>query len=118
VPRPDKNDKHDDGHGVGEGGGADPSSRSMGTRGNGFVVRRDPSYNASYSMASTSTAVSSHSSGAMITVATSRGQTVQFDPLATSPGSLERMPDLTESAKKQVRDDTARIIQALGKWRL
>ncbi|KIM28906.1 hypothetical protein M408DRAFT_125196, partial [Serendipita vermifera MAFF 305830] len=91
----------------------------------GFVIKRDPTYNhnPSYSMASsasTSTAVSNSSSGsgALITVATHKGEMIQFDPLLTSPGTLERMPDLTDSAKKQVRDDTARIVQALAKWRL
>ncbi|PVG00246.1 hypothetical protein CPB86DRAFT_782836 [Serendipita vermifera] len=87
-------------------------------RSGGFLIRTDPSSNPSYSMASTSTAVSSGSSAAVITVSTQHGQTIQFDPLTASPGALDRMPDLTDSAKKQVRDDTARIIQALGKWRL
>lgn len=79
----------------------------------GFIVRRDP-----YSMGSTTTAVSSSSTGPLITVSTHRGHTIQFDPLTASPGSLDRLPNLTDSAKKQVKDDTARIIQALGKWRL
>jgi hypothetical protein len=95
---------------------ADLSTASKDANVNGFIVRREPSSNPSYSMASTSTAVSTASTGAMITVSTHRGQTIQFDPLTTSPGTLEKLPGLTDSAKKQVRDDTARIVQALAKW--
>lgn len=82
----------------------------------GFLVRRDPS-GVSMDSSSASTAVSS-STGTLITISTSKGQTVQFDPLMASPGSLDRIPDLTDSAKKQIRDDTARIVQALHKWRI
>ncbi|KAG8800457.1 hypothetical protein FRC17_006873, partial [Serendipita sp. 399] len=96
---------------------ADDEERST-KLGSGIVVRRDPSSNPSYSVGSSSTAVSAGSTGPMITISTHKGHTIQFDPLTTSPGSLERLPDLTASAKKQVREDTARIIQALGKWRL
>jgi hypothetical protein len=98
----------------------DDTDLKKGSRtGGGFVIKRDPSYhNPSYSMDSSTTAVSSSSTGPVITLSTHRGHTIQFDPLTTSPGSLDRIPNLTDSAKKQVKDDTARVIQALGKWRL
>lgn len=93
-----------------------PDPQETDAKSTGFFIRREPSSNPSYSMASTSTAVSTAPTGAMITVSTHRGQTIQFDPLTTSPGTLEKLPGLTDSAKKQVRDDTAKIVQALAKW--
>ncbi|KAG8752902.1 hypothetical protein FRC14_006618 [Serendipita sp. 396] len=96
----------------------DADEDSRGGREGGIIVRRNQSSKPSYSFSSSSTAVSSGTTGTMITIATQKGQTIQFDPLTTSPGSFDRLPDLTASAKKQVKEDTARIIQALGKWRL
>ncbi|CAG7846532.1 SubName: Full=Uncharacterized protein {ECO:0000313/EMBL:CCA67837.1} [Serendipita indica DSM 11827] len=92
----------------------DSHAKSTGV-GPAFLVRRDPS---TVSMGSSSASTAVSSTGTLITISTSKGQTVQFDPLMASPGSLDRIPDLTESAKKQVREDTARIVQALHKWRL
>lgn len=85
---------------------------------NGIVVRRDPSYNPSHSLASTTTAVSTNSIGPTITVPTHRGQLLQFDPVAISPSSLDRLPGITDSAKKQAKEEMIKIVNGLRKWHL
>lgn len=84
----------------------------------GITVRRDPSYNPSHSLASTSTAVSTGSSGPMITIPTHRGQLLQFDPVATSPSSLDRLPGITDSAKKEAKEEMIRMVNGLKKWHI
>ncbi|EPQ54529.1 hypothetical protein GLOTRDRAFT_139102 [Gloeophyllum trabeum ATCC 11539] len=56
---------------------------------------------------------------AMVSVPIRDGRVLQFDPLEASPGMLDDLEGLTGSAKKQARDEMAKLVKAaLDKWKL
>ncbi|KZT19526.1 hypothetical protein NEOLEDRAFT_1245788 [Neolentinus lepideus HHB14362 ss-1] len=56
---------------------------------------------------------------AFVSVPIRDGRVLQFDPLEASPTMLDELEGITESAKKQARDDMAKLVKAaLDKWKL
>ncbi|TFK52516.1 hypothetical protein OE88DRAFT_1807405 [Heliocybe sulcata] len=56
---------------------------------------------------------------ALISVPIRDGRILQFDPLEASPAMLDELEGITDSAKKQARDDMAKLVRAaLDKWKL
>ncbi|RDX49950.1 hypothetical protein OH76DRAFT_499660 [Lentinus brumalis] len=56
---------------------------------------------------------------ALVSVQTRDGHVLEFDPLKTSPEELDALEGITDSAKKQAKEDMARLIQgALERWKL
>ena len=52
-----------------------------------------------------------------VTVPTKDGFFLQFNPLTVSPGALEELEGITDSAKKQAREDMSNLVQeAVHKW--
>jgi hypothetical protein len=52
-----------------------------------------------------------------VTVPTKDGFFLQFNPLTVSPGALDELEGITDSAKKQAREDMANLVQeAVHKW--
>jgi len=85
-------------------------------RGSHVIIRKEQSHDIFSSRSSSSTAHSTSSTGPMITIPTTKGQVLQFDPISMSPGSFEKLPGLTDSAKKHAKDEMLRIVQNLAKW--
>ncbi|KAF8895448.1 hypothetical protein BD779DRAFT_1609010 [Infundibulicybe gibba] len=49
----------------------------------------------------------------------SDGHLLEFDPLQTSPGTLDALEGITDSAKKQARLEMSRLVQAaVDKWKI
>ncbi|KAG0698382.1 hypothetical protein DFH29DRAFT_941576 [Suillus ampliporus] len=60
---------------------------------------------------------SSSSARAVVAISTSDGHVLEFDPLQTSPRALDALVGITDSAKKQAREDMGRLVQtAMSKW--
>ncbi|KAG2140263.1 uncharacterized protein EDB93DRAFT_1162341 [Suillus bovinus] len=60
---------------------------------------------------------SSSSARAVVAISTSDGHVLEFDPLQTSPRALDALVGITDSAKKQAREDMGRLVQAaVSKW--
>ena len=56
---------------------------------------------------------------ALVSVQTKDGHVLEFNPLQTSPEELDALEGITESAKKQAKEDMARMIQAtFERWRI
>ncbi|RPD62233.1 hypothetical protein L226DRAFT_482837 [Lentinus tigrinus ALCF2SS1-7] len=56
---------------------------------------------------------------ALVSVQTRDGHVLEFNPLKTSPEELDALEGITDSAKKQAKEDMARLIQgALERWKL
>ncbi|KAG2009848.1 hypothetical protein CC2G_012728 [Coprinopsis cinerea AmutBmut pab1-1] len=56
---------------------------------------------------------------AMVAIPTKDGHLLEFDPLTTSPGALDALEGITQSAKKQARMEMGRLVQAaVDKWKL
>ncbi|KAH6912557.1 hypothetical protein BKA70DRAFT_1183696 [Coprinopsis sp. MPI-PUGE-AT-0042] len=56
---------------------------------------------------------------AMVAIPTKDGHMLEFDPLQTSPGALDALEGITQSAKKQARMEMGRLVQAaVDKWKL
>jgi hypothetical protein len=56
---------------------------------------------------------------AMVAIPTKDGHVLEFDPLLTSPGALDALVGITDSAKKQAREEMGRLIQAtVDKWKI
>jgi hypothetical protein len=54
---------------------------------------------------------------ARVAVPTRDGHLLEFDPLLTSPGALDMLEGLTDSAKKQAKEDMSKLVQAaVAKW--
>ena len=54
-----------------------------------------------------------------VTISTKDGHLLEFDPLLTSPGQLEALEGVSNSAKKQARHDMGRLMQAaVEKWKI
>ncbi|KAI6141757.1 hypothetical protein BKA82DRAFT_4197787 [Pisolithus tinctorius] len=63
------------------------------------------------------TAVSSSSASALVSLPTKDGHLLEFDPLNTSPSALDALVGITDSAKKQAREEMARLVkEAVRKW--
>ena len=57
------------------------------------------------------------STTALVTIPTKDGHLLEFDPLQTSPGTLDALEGITNSAKKQAREEMGRLVQAaVSKW--
>ncbi|TFK40579.1 hypothetical protein BDQ12DRAFT_704175 [Crucibulum laeve] len=56
---------------------------------------------------------------AMVAIPTKDGHVIEFDPLQTSPGALDALEGITDSAKKQARMEMGRLVQAaVDKWKI
>lgn len=87
-------------------------------RGSHAIIRKEHTHENSSSRLSSSTAHSTSFTGPTITIPTTKGLVLQFDPISMSPGSFEKLPGLTDSAKKQAKDEMMRIVQNLAKWHI
>ena len=120
--------------------GAAPSARpTLRRTASNIVIRRDPSFAAASSNTpgnlnrSQSQNHQPHSrsnsrpggmappnSGHMaarVAVPTRDGHLLEFDPLLTSPGALDKLEGITDSAKKQAKEDMSRLVKAaVAKW--
>ncbi|KAF8548925.1 hypothetical protein OG21DRAFT_1479034 [Imleria badia] len=57
------------------------------------------------------------SSSALVSIPTRDGHLLEFDPLSTSPRSLDKLVGITDSAKKQAKEEMARLVkEAVRKW--
>jgi hypothetical protein len=87
-------------------------------RGSHAIIRKLYSHDDLSSRSSSSTSHSTSLTGPTITIPTTKGQVLQFDPISMSPGSFEKLPGLTDSAKKRAKDEMLRIVQHLAKWHI
>lgn len=56
---------------------------------------------------------------ALVAIPTKDGHLLEFDPLQTSPGTLDALEGISDSAKKQAKVEMGRLIQAtVDKWRV
>ncbi|KAF9454730.1 hypothetical protein P691DRAFT_691674 [Macrolepiota fuliginosa MF-IS2] len=56
---------------------------------------------------------------ALVAIPTKDGHLLEFDPLQTSPGSIDALDGITESAKKQAKVEMGRLVQAaVDKWKV
>lgn len=54
---------------------------------------------------------------ARVAVPTRDGHLLEFDPLLTSPSALDNLAGITDSAKKQAKEDVSKLVQvAVAKW--
>ncbi|KAI9443102.1 hypothetical protein H4582DRAFT_1922358 [Lactarius indigo] len=67
-------------------------------------------------------AIAASNSGHMaarVAVPTRDGHLLEFDPLLTSPGALDKLEGITDSAKKQAKEDMSRLVKAaVAKWNI
>jgi len=62
-------------------------------------------------------ATNSGQMAARVAVTTRDGHLLEFDPLLTSPGALDKLEGITDSAKKQAKEDMSRLVKAaVAKW--
>lgn len=56
---------------------------------------------------------------ALVAIPTKDGHLLEFDPLQTSPGALDALEGISDSAKKQAKAEMGRLIQAtVDKWKI
>ncbi|KAI8986205.1 hypothetical protein BD414DRAFT_487971 [Trametes punicea] len=56
---------------------------------------------------------------ALVSVQTKDGHVLEFNPLQTSPEELDALEGITDSAKKQAKEDMARLVQVtVQRWKL
>jgi len=56
---------------------------------------------------------------ALVAIPTKDGHLLEFDPLQTSPGALDALEGISDSAKKQAKVEMGRLIQAtVDKWKI
>ncbi|EGN97979.1 hypothetical protein SERLA73DRAFT_109266 [Serpula lacrymans var. lacrymans S7.3] len=56
---------------------------------------------------------------ALVAIPTKDGHMLEFDPLQTSPGALDALEGITDSAKKQAKEEMGRLVQAaVAKWKI
>jgi hypothetical protein len=61
----------------------------------------------------------SRSFSALVAIPTKDGHLLEFDPLQTSPGTLDALEGITDSAKKYARAEMGRLVQAaVDKWKI
>lgn len=57
------------------------------------------------------------SASALVSIPTKDGHLLEFDPLTTSPRALDKLVGITDSAKKQAKEEMARLVkEAVRKW--
>ncbi|EIW59581.1 uncharacterized protein TRAVEDRAFT_122090 [Trametes versicolor FP-101664 SS1] len=62
---------------------------------------------------------SAPSVSALLSVQTKDGHVLEFNPLQTTPDELDALEGITDSAKKQAKEDMARLIQVtMQRWKL
>ena len=135
---PEAGDDDDPGN-AGDGGG---EGAGRGRR-KSIIVRRDPSFSFQAPIPNAHTGLqrtASHStlfappssqpkpthhttpfppSLARITLPTTDGHLLEFDPLRTSPGALDALEGISDSAKKHAREEMGRLVSAaVQKWSL
>jgi hypothetical protein len=55
----------------------------------------------------------------MVTVPLADGQLLEFDPLQASPGALDALEGITDSAKKHARDEMVKLVEAaVQRWKI
>jgi hypothetical protein len=65
------------------------------------------------------TATHSGQMAARVAVPTRDGHLLEFDPLLTSPSALDKLEGITDSAKKQAKEDMSRLVKAaVAKWNI
>jgi hypothetical protein len=82
---------------------------------------RFPSSRPINSSDSTPRPVSHHtrSFSALVAIPTRDGHVLEFDPLQTSPGSLDALDGISDSAKKHAKVEMGKLIQAtVDKWKV
>ena len=87
-------------------------------RGSHGITRKEHTHDDVSSRSSSSTAHSTSFTCPTISIPTTKGQVLQFDPISMSPGSFEKLPGLTDSAKKHAKDEMMRIVRNLAKWHI
>jgi hypothetical protein len=56
---------------------------------------------------------------AVVAIPTKDGRVLEFDPLQTSPGSLDALEGISDSAKKHAKVEMGKLIQAtVDKWKI
>lgn len=56
---------------------------------------------------------------ALVKIPTTDGHVLEFDPLQTSPGQIDALEGITNSAKRQAKDEVGRLVQAaVSKWKI
>ena len=56
---------------------------------------------------------------AIVAVPTKDGHILEFDPLQTSPEEIDALEGITEGAKKQAKEDIARLVlKAVERWKM
>ncbi|KAF8073841.1 hypothetical protein FPV67DRAFT_1410028 [Lyophyllum atratum] len=56
---------------------------------------------------------------ARVAIPTKDGHLLEFDPLQTSPGAIDALEGISDSAKKQARMEMSRLVQAtMDKWKI
>ncbi|KAG9310630.1 hypothetical protein JVU11DRAFT_9198 [Chiua virens] len=59
----------------------------------------------------------SSSASALVSIPTKDGHLLEFDPLMTSPRTLDKLVGITDTAKKQAKDEIARLVkEAVREW--
>lgn len=59
----------------------------------------------------------SSSASALVSIPTKDGHLLEFDPLTTSPRAFDKLVGITDSAKKQAKEEMARLVkEAVRKW--
>ncbi|KIK69652.1 hypothetical protein GYMLUDRAFT_254952 [Collybiopsis luxurians FD-317 M1] len=54
-----------------------------------------------------------------VSISTKDGHILEFDPLQTSPRALDALEGITDSAKKQAREEMGRLVEAaVDKWKI
>ena len=56
---------------------------------------------------------------ALVSVQTQDGHVLEFNPLQTSPEELDALEGISDSAKRQAKEDMAQMVQlAVERWKL
>jgi hypothetical protein len=56
---------------------------------------------------------------ALVSIPTSDGHLLEFDPLQTSPGALDALDGISDSAKKGAREEMGRLVKmAVERWKI
>ncbi|KZV92708.1 hypothetical protein EXIGLDRAFT_749515 [Exidia glandulosa HHB12029] len=78
------------------------------------VLRRKPSFMVGGAAKSDS---GDRGAVALVSVPTKDGQVIELDPLSASPSTIDALEGISDSAKKQAKDEMARLVHgALAKW--
>lgn len=84
-----------------------------------FVPTRDNRASPVESSSTPKPSTSFPSLAAIVSVQTRDGHVLEFDPLQTSPGEIDALDGITDSAKKQAKEDIARLVmQAVERWKI